>query len=442
MYAIKGFITHAQLANNNPGQNAYMGELSTQSLTYSREKGYYVSPAAPDLGLTTFLAARDGTKVRVSTPIANHVLAVAKHVYDKTLQTAQEVFADEVVMELIQQFQTTADSFTCGAIVTDGTYYIPQWVSWKMKASVDIGSDLVENQVKIWFTDASFKFQYDEFEIVVVPPIDNLNEFFRTGAEVESLLTARSISEITARMQQAKNDHPETVWRIEQYDYVDPLNALHRVPSTWGLLIYGIAGNNIDSIKDALVNYILANSTHTRNEWMKILPDIFRRTEFILVPMWDSYAIPNRTLQAGIYSPVASLAQSAQILKQMIAAYPASQIDRYATVMGHPYKSLSILAVGGPENRDSMFKITDFFSDYIAVSSTSQDFNRMSVNTKTWMENLSKMLLTTETMTDFSDIPLGMSKTIRNGILYLVYSYNNVHYLVAAKKNFPLPVLN
>lgn len=439
MYVLKGFISHALLVQNNVGITAEIGELSTHSLTYAREKGLYVSETAPDISLISFLSQLDEALVPATadiTPdqtVADHVLEVSKYVYDQTILGANVVNSDELLADLIVEFATSAENFNCGPIVTDGRYYMPQWVSWKHK-TVNGGS----NYFRVWFVDSAFRSQYDEFEITVVPPVDHLDSFFQSPGDVRAMLEAITFTETMNRMQLAKQDNPETTLRSECYEYISPVSSSIRYESNWGLLIYGHAGNNVDSIKDALVAYILANSVHTREEWLVIFPDIFKRTEFMLVPAWESYAIPNRTLEAGIYSPVTNLTSGGELIKQVVTGYPESHIIAHASVFGHPYKSLSVLTVGGPENRDNLFEFTQVFPDYIDVSSTSLDFNRMAVPTKAFALLLSEMILIAETMGEFSDLPFGMTKTVRDGVLYLVSNYQNIHYLVAAKSNFPL----
>ncbi|MNU19581.1 hypothetical protein D3C71_78110 [compost metagenome] len=432
MYALKGFIAHSLMAINAPGQVAKIGELSPNSATYSREKGFYAGGAtAPNQMLIGFLSETDGLPTEASVDAVTHVHTIAKFVYDKILAGTQ-IYADELLIALIETFPAAADNFECGPIVSDDEdrNYAPEWLSWKSKVP-----SLGTNNIKIWFVDDAFASQYDEFEILVVPPMDNLNDFFKTGTQVEALLKLRTISQTADKIQQAKGGKPETIVRIDQYDYVDPLNNAHRVPSTWGILIYGAAGNNIDSIKDALVDYILENSDHTREEWTPILPDIFKRTEFVLIPRWDQYAIPNRETAAGIYSPFANLSGALAKLKALITNYPESHINSHGTAFGHPYKSLNILACGGPENRDDKFKLTDVVADWIAVSSTSIDFNRMTQATQGWALLLGELLLHAEAATEFSTLPFSMTKTKRNGILYVVASYDNIHYLVAAKSS-------
>lgn len=437
MYALKGFIAHSLMAVNVPDEVSKIGELSPQSATYSREKGYYGNAVAPNQMLVSFLSEQDNVKAEASADAVEHVHTVIKFIYDKIL-TGVEIFADELLIALIEEFPAVAENFACGPIVSDSENrnYAPEWVSWTSKVP-SIGA----NEIKMWLVDDAFATQYDEFEIIVVPPMTNLDDFFKTGAQVEALLKLRTISQTAEKIQQAKGNKPETIVRIDQYDYVDPLNATHRVPSTWGILIYGAAGNNVDSIKDALVDYILANSTHTREQWTPILPDIFKRTEFILVPQWDQYALPNRETSAGIYSPFANLSGALAKIKSLVTDYPESHINNHGTAFGHPYKSLSILAIGGPENRDDMFRLSDVVPDWIAVASTSIDFNRQTQDTQNWALLLDQLLQQAETATRFSTLPFAMTKTTRNGILYVVASYDNIHYLVAAKSSIDPPVV-
>ena len=438
MYAIKGFITHATFINNaltgGVGQVAKIGEISTQSLTFSRECGRYMSGNAPGLTLVTLLSAKDGALQPVESGVSEHVLKIAKFIYDKTILSGQQVYIDELMNDLIAAFAGKAENFSGGQMVNEGPYWMPQWISWKNVEDATLG----DNEIRLWFVDESFQEQYDEFEIVVVPPFDNLDDFFKTGTEVENLLTKLTESERFQRLQNAKQGLPETIIRSQAYDYFDPYNAAHKVASNWGLLIHGPAGNNVDVISDTLVEYILAHSTHTREEWTKILPDIFKRTEFILLPLWDQYAIPNKETQEGMYSQLTRMSMAIKKFKDVVVAYPVGHIDFFISQMGHPYKGLAILSVGGPDNRDNLFALANVFPDYLPVSSTSLDFNRMDLHTRDWMLILNEMLIWAEIMTEYSSIPgqAGFTRTVRNGVLYIVRNYQNINYLVAAKKNF------
>jgi hypothetical protein len=435
MYIFKGFAAHASFSNNTPGIVAPFGEISTQSLTYSREKGIYKSAVSVDILLTSFLSAAGGIATVTANPVVDHIVTVVKHIYDKAIATSGQIFPDVLLSELLTTYGSVASNFECGIMVNDGTHYVPEWISWRNTSIPSINNP--DNVIKVWLSDASFQQQYDEFEIVVVPPIDILDDFFRPGNQVETIVKSILPAEMMARIQAAKGTNPESFIRAMTYDYVDPALSTHRVPTTWNLLIYGLAGNNEDSISDALSTYILAHSTHPRSEWVTILPDLFKRTEFVLIPLWNQYGIPNREIETGIYSPVAKFGDTVDLIKQVLPSYGPAHIDAHSMLMSNPFKSLQIGVIGSIENRNNWYEITQVFSDYINVSSTSLDFGRMSQATQDWSTMLAQMLVTAEYMTAYSTIPVGMTRIKRNGILYLVKPFNNINYLVAAKSTLP-----
>ena len=429
MYTLKGFASHALFANNTPGQVNAVGELSTVSRTYSREIGIYTDAANnPNVTLWSFLSATDGTAQVVDPDLAKRVLTICSWFYNQTIQNAGQLYIDQLLEGALTQFAASANTFAAGTMVTDGTRWMPEWVSWTDVANPG-------SFIRIWFADANFQNEYDEFAFVIVPPITPLDDFFKAASSVQAEVSAVTKPQLFLNIQAAKANNPETDIIVQSYDWHDPAGTGTLISTDWTLILYGMAGDNVDSMSDALEAYILANSSHTRDEWINVFPDIFKRTEFVFVPRWNKQAIPDRaTGQAGIYSPVTNLTDALALLPQF-ASYPSAHINAHGTVMGHPYKSLSIAMIGSDQNRNNMFEITDVFPDLISVSSTNTDFARMSQATQTFLTALATMLLVAESMTQYSSIPLGYTKLMRNGILYLVYNYETIDFLVAAKSN-------
>lgn len=437
MFVIKGFMPHSQFANNTHGAVAAFGEISTLALTYAREKGIYKSALSAEMELFSFTTMQDTTHTQLTTGQVDHMVRIVKTLYDRSLDTHGEVFADEVLADLIDSYSAVAENFEVGVMVQDNNgYWAPEWISWKAK---NIPGLTAENTIKIWLSDEAFRRQYDDFEIIVVTPTANLDDFFKTGVEVERMLKAKSPSEVMYDIQLAKGNSPETIIRAESYNYLDPYTPGKKVPAPFHVLIYGAAGNNIDAISDAIVDHLLKNSSHTRDQWIKILPDLFKRTEIIVVPLWDNFAIPNRELQVGIHSPVTNPKNVYALFKQVVPSYPVAHIDEHLNIFPQPYKSLACAAVGSIDNRDALFEILDVFPDYINILSTSNDFGRMDVLTQNWARLLNRMIVEAEKMGKYTSIPIEMSKVTRNGILYLVARFENINYLVAAKMNFAVP---
>lgn len=432
MYTLNGFANVSPLAKNIPGVTAPIGEISTRSTTFSREVGHYALPAYKDITLLTFLSTEGDDEVEVPTAISTQVLKVAQFLYDRTVAGQASNDRDQILGDLLATYQTEANSFDCGAVrySVGNRFALPEWLSWKNNAQ-DGGA----NYIKIWFADQSFQLQYDKTYIAPVFPILPVDDFFKAPATVIANLKAYNNAMKADRLEDAKENFPETIIWGDSFDYVSPLDG-SKTSADFNALIYGPAGNNIDSIKEAITSWILAHSTHTREEWIKILPDLFKRTEVILTPIWDTFGIPDTNQQQGIYSPVASLGRAMDIVKQTAVGYSSAHVTQYAEMAGHPYKSLAMLAVGGPENRDEKFRLSDYFPDYINVAATTNDYSRMDKETTDWLYLLATMMPIAEEMTEYSDIPRGMTRLVRGTIVYLVASYQKVQYLLVAKSNF------
>ncbi|MOA68470.1 hypothetical protein D3C78_1961010 [compost metagenome] len=57
----------------------------------------------------------------------------------------------------------------------------------------------------------------------------------------------------------------------------------------------------------------------------------------------------------------------------------------------------------------------------------------MKLPTQEFVNLLYEMLIVAETATPYSDIPLGMSRVTRSGIMYIAASLNDILYLIVTK---------
>ena len=433
MYTLKAFATNSLFIKNIPNTVSAIGEISTQSLTYARNKGYYSSNLDTNIDLITFTSDKSGAPYVLSQDLVDQIISICNFIYNAATASGAQLYADVLLDNLLNTFDTIANTFNCGNIITAGTVSIPEWISFSSLNTAEIGDN---SQIKIWFCDDSFQIEYDYYEIVVVPPLTPLDTFFTNTTNILNVLNSNVLTVVMENIQTAKNKYPESVIIASDYNFNDPINIGNLIPTAWYLIIYGIAGTDVDVMKNELVNYIMSNTTHTQPQWTLLFPDIFKNTEFIIVPNWDQYSIPNMTLQAGIYSPNAVMSKALTLLTNSVNAYPAMHITANADIVAQPYKSLSLFTIGNINNTNNIYNITNMYPDFINVPSTSIDFARMSQNTQNFANLLVTMLVIAETMTKFSTIPTGMTKVTRNNILYLVSKFNNIDYLVASKGSF------
>lgn len=432
MYILKGFMVISPLADNSVNVIAPLGELSTQSYTYAKEKGHYTNPSYRDVILTTFRSENfvDGIETLTQVPIVHQSAALRIGQWLYTKSELGEITSNYVrCLELLQaEFGVLVSDIKVGEMKTDRTRWMPEWISYTL-------NDTNTNEVKIWLCDESFQLQYDEYEIQFVPALEPLDSFFLDPLVVKSSLAARTTVDIFNRIEEVKNKLPYTFLLSQEFEYRGRDTAQTRIMTNWTVMIWGIAGNNPDIIKQELARYILANSAYTEDDWIVIFPDIFTNTEFILMPFWDQFAIPNRTIVTGMYSP------STHMLAALGLAYSAVEGKGYnrehvnqnlvfSTVL---YKSLAFAAVGGPYNRDGIFRLDYKWPDYLIVPTTSPDFNRMQLKTQQWINLFYEMLIVAENATLTSSVPMGMSRVIRNGVMYIAASFDRVLYLVLTR---------
>jgi hypothetical protein len=429
MYLFKGFVTIRPLWSNAPNVIAPIGELSAYSSTFAKDTQLYAKPSS-DVAVVGFSSTLNSTAVATPSVVQAGILDVAEWVdaRQKVLTIVENSIDFKLAFD--SQFPTAASNSIVGEMVaaSSGRLY-PSYISWKITGYA------TDNICTLYFSDGIFRQNYDESEVVVIPPLKPIDTFFGSWAEVGKLLDAVSYTETISTIQETRGESPETILTSEVYNYVNALNTTALKPTGWTFLVYGPRGNDPDAIKQALINYIARNSLLPIDRWKVIFPDIFKTTEFLFLPNWANYAIPNMTLTLGLYSPVVSLTSEMARVKRLLPSLPDAHLSACTCTMGYPYRSMSMSIVGSPDNRDSKFKITDIFPDLLAVSSTSLDFNRMTPATKALCERLSNMIYIAETATGATVMPSGYRKSLRDGVSYVTSSVGNINYLVATRNN-------
>lgn len=447
-YSLKGFVSFGLLANNTPNQVAPLGELSVQAQTYAKEKDISIfggstgtTPASSvDLKAFSSLNA-DGSVAAVPSDYAATILTMATWIYVQAQAGNFSADPNVFIQAFQAEYQNTIHDVSCDPMVNQGTLWMPGSVTFFFTNPSSVSpSNTTTSRIKLWFSDAAFRNGFDIYEFAFVPPIANLDDFFLNSTTVQQEVDARTMSQTMALIAQAKGNDPYTEVNTSSFNWMDPNAANNFIPTNWTYLIWGEAGNNIDAIKLALQAYILANSTHTHDEWAKIFPDIFTSTEFIITPMWTQYAIPDLTLNPGMYQPTVNPAQGLVIATETAAGsgYTNEWVGNVLNVVPCVYKTLSLLAVGGPQNKGGIVEFAKRWPDYLSVPTTSLDYGRMSQDTQGFVSLLMNMLKVAETMTETSDLPVGFTRMHRtnavgDAILYLVASYNGVSYLMVAK---------
>lgn len=429
-YILNGFVKIKPKINNAVGIISPVGELSTYAQTFTKELAEFDDVRWPDVAFVGFKSENPTGKVLITRIYADHILELSKQIYDFCNNFVGQITTLDVANNLMATYLGVVTDLVVGPLVTGAGITMPEWISWS-------NSSFGTNSIKVWYSDPAFRLQYPDYEIVVIPPVDTIDIFFRPIDDVKAALAARTPGMTAEMVQEAKNGNPETIYRIDDFIYHCPTNPEYRPNTSWSVLVYGSAGDNTDLVKMAIREYCLANSTRSLTEWAAIFPDIFKTTEFIIWPFWNKIAIPNRVSQVGMFSPVISPKMALIEIKNKFATEMATHIEDNLMLMGHNYRSVVMGVFGGMENKNNLFKITDYFSDYIDVGTNSPDFSRMTKNTQRWTYMLAELLAIAENPNSVPTLPARIKKLTRAGNTYITQSFNNILYMVAIKTDTP-----
>lgn len=414
---VKGFLNINTLLSNVPGVVAPIGELSPYSYTFSREKGFYQANGNTKYDLITFLCTNSsGAPIQLPNGDRDIIIAVSDFVFNYIAARTPPYDLDNMRYTLYSLYPTVRD-LAVGELVST----MPEWISWTHNNG---------DEFMIWFHDEAFRNQYDEYTIIPVGPVPNIDVFFQSDNNILTALSNETMDKLMIRVGTAKGEHPETILKVLRFDYYSPTDPNIVYTTDWPVLIYGAAGDHIDAIKDALVDYILTHSVHDESEWMVRFPAIFKRTEMVVNPMWERIAIPNTLTTVGIYSQVFNPLDLIQHALMKTPFYSNIHIQNHTRAVPLPYKSLQLAITNGPNNVPGLQDFAAVYNDYIPVPSTSLDFNRMRLKTQELARELTDMIIYAETMTRYSFLPTGTKRVKRNGQIYLAKLINNINFLV------------
>jgi len=447
MRIIKGFVTITDYIDNRLNTISNIGELSTLATTYSNNKGEYSHALNPEYCLVTFKTIDNTGYISLSTNIVADIITVISVLnnYSKNNPNSSKIKSN-VINTINDITSIVTNDLKIGNLISVSSTninsaHMPEWISW------NTGISNTDYSIRIWLSDKAFTSQYDDYEIVIVPPVDTISDLLSTYGSAVTSINSRSISEFSDKIQIAKNQNPETFLRLLDFDFykiitpsVNASTIPDKIKTNWAAIIYGRAGDTIDLIKDAIIVYIQKNLGNNFNpvDWMMRLPELFKRTEFVLFPRWDKPAVLDQNDEISLYSSLLNPNECFNFVKSIIlhnSGYTEAWITGNTYIFPYDYKAITIVAVNGYNNMPEKSNLKTVYSDYIPFPSTDIEFNRMSLATRELIILLGEMLVTAEVATQYTNIPPNLRRIIRNDNLYITATLDGANFVMAAKSN-------
>lgn len=430
MLTVNGFFRNSALCVNTKNVVAPIGELSKRSLTYVKDIQTFQSTLNTQHELLVFTSKTSLASIVTPAALTESAMDICNWVYTQRLSTTVQISKTNFLAALAAQFQGTITDISCGSIVAGpNNTWFPQYISWKLISYTE------NNLMQFWFSDSAFAAQFPDYEIVVVSPLTTVDALWSTPTAALAAVDAIDPAENVEKIQAAIGDYPPT--RIASYSttYYTTETTPRTRQIAFSFLIYGEAGNDQDKLKLALQNYIIDNSDKTEAQWTTILPEVFKTTELLIYPQWTSIAIETSALTAGLYSPITGLSNYVSEIMAINPTFTEAFVRANACHLPSQYKSIGLVCIGNNSNTNTKYKVTDYFPDYLNVSSDSNDFARMSVDTRTFANALVTLSREAESLTASLTVGTGVRKVVRDNKVYVAMNVADVDLLFYAKMN-------
>ena len=449
MNIIQGFIKIPLMTNNTPGIVAPFGELSPISLTFSRDVKMFASPTLyPTVELVTFKSV-DITSSAIELPetMTNACLAIASWIYSqsKAKQIPANTQLTAFKQALVSEFSAVIDSYglptpisqvEIGEIMTTPNVgeRLPDYVAFRINDGVKPYS------IKFWFNDAKFQLQYLYYDMVVLPPLGVIDSLNGTTAQISTLLSGVTKTQIINQMNAVTQDNPATTVYPIKLRWHNPSNKTSILDTEWFVVIYGKAGIDSDAVKDAIRTHIAANTGNSN--WTSIYPDLYAESEFIIVPFWDQLATADNGYDEGLYRTAINKETLKRIEQTKVPATYNTVTDfeayksLYLVTASSSYRSLMFYALGNPNNSGGFFSFIYLFPDYMDISTSSPDFSRLTLKTQGFVVQLNEALHKAREFTRSKAVPTGYTLTVKANREYLGFDYEGFTYHIQTRLGY------
>lgn len=429
MYILKGFYEFPSLYNNLEHVIAPLGELSSNSRTYALDKTVHALSTYKHVNLISFHTIRDEELASVDVTYREVILNIGNYIYERAMDRTIGSNVNNFRQLINEEFDGQILNLTSGKMIFDGTIWMPEWIQYRVATT---GED---NLIRIWMSDQAFAQQFDEYLIEIVHPIIPYDDFFRDPGWVRDKLKNYDIINKIREVTNVRREYPYTHLNAYEFLYTPPGHPEYNYPATWLAVIYGEAGNSLDLIKDKIMEDILSESNHTREEWEEILPELSKNPEIIFVPNFISYALETSDHRAGVYSPTVDPIKLLEMTKATVKGnrYTSTYIENNWEITTNVYKSLAMGCIGTSDVNSIQLKMSTKFPDYILATMGNPDTNRVDPETLNWMNLFTGLIKAAEELDAYNSVPFGYFRVMRENIIYAGFDFNNVNYLMVTK---------
>lgn len=385
---IKGFITRDDFVTPRNQEVSPLYELSELSFTYARDKQVIYPSDQPTYALHVFHSTTTGSGTSTditqlqAQAIVRVVTELSNYLTGNPVATKQQSIINFTNQHNSMFPERPLTNLTYNDTKTHNNIRVPDYVTFS----------ILGVECSIWTQDEMFQTFYPMYDIRVVFQFDNFENIVQNTSQMLDKLAEFDPVLFNDRLSKDKNGYPSTVSRI--------VNIPYRVPGTtverncyFAFNIYGRQGN-YDYILKLELYRILTEEMGLAGSFVEtVFPTILRINEFFIVPRWERLAIPSQVGQIGINSQISLTYTEPYDSRNFIKVYDQDTYIKNNTYnVPFTYNNILLQVTNGYYSEEPIRVFTNYYSDFIAINSLSQDFGRMSSRTQRFLIMLEHML--------------------------------------------------
>lgn len=422
-YEIKAFGVLPEQTNNVQGQVATVGELSTHSRTFAYDKLLYANDLFPSNELVIFSSKNNGA---VATPPAD----VTDKVQDVLHNTYTNYDNSTPYLTWLAAAYGDISDITAGEIILQGGKYIPRWVKFTMTVGADTAT------ITTWLSDVTFQAEYDEYEIIIVPPMEPVTALYAPHASAKLANDAVDLNSYISRAETVRADRPFTDMRSFALHWNDPSDNNLSFTTNWMVLGYGPESTRQDNMLQAVRDYLIANTPNTIEEWRDYLPELLAEDTVIIIPVWNRPSVTAGPNSDTLYSSISDYGSLLTITNQIQPALTNDEIVDYLEHGSSLYKSLGVIFLGSGRNSAGIRKFTDKYPKYSVVSMNDQSINALPVATVDMLREVELLLTQADLDTGSNTLPTAMSRVVDGNFTFIHKTFDGVVFRVVTRESY------
>lgn len=422
MFNVQGYVQAYDLSGKHVRFTDVHRTYSPSPLIYNAGTGYATDFELVVLQQLKLNAIDTGS---IDSALLTQTYDIIQWLFDQSVdgQLTTDTIASNAAIDIA--FPAAEITINLGTLTSDtGNRILPEWVE------IQIG----DNLFKFWLLDTALENQYNIRQFRFADPITNKDSFYTSNKSGLQALMAAYVANPYGALTSTLAESPTTkiVPHVETWN--EQSNPTNTIDVQFIVAVYGPRDPTSEELREAVRDYLLADSAHESGEWETVFPGIFSVSSFAVIPAWNNIvdgSIPQ------YYNPIVDISDYLPVLADAKFGYTAGWVEANLEALPTVYQSLLCLVIPDESNDLAKRKFAGFFNDYILAVKTvgvPTDYYRMNDTTKRLVDMLTAVLPIAEGIT--TEVPVGVTEEFANGLRWWRFTVGESQIRILSKASF------